>query len=152
MDNKKEQSKMNKINKDEIKLSIPNKPEYVSVARLTVSAIANRMGFDIEKIEDIKVALAEACTNAITHGMNDYDNFHVSFMIDENKLTVSVCDSGKGCAVKEIQSPDLNHLNQDKEGGLGIFIIRSLMDNVEITSDIGNGTTITMTKYMGDGH
>ncbi len=143
---------MNKTNKDEIKLSIPNKPEYVSVARLTVSAIANRMGFDIEEIEDIKVALAEACTNAITHGINDYDNFQVSFMIDEDKLTVSVCDSGRGCAVKEIKNPDFNHLNNEKEGGLGIFIIRSLMDNVEITSDLGSGTTITMTKYMGDGY
>lgn len=143
---------MNKTNKDEIKLSIPNKPEYVSVARLTVSAIANRMGFDIEEIEDIKVALAEACTNAITHGINDYDNFQVSFMIDEDKLTVSVCDSGRGCAVKEIKNPDFNHLNNEKEGGLGIFIIRSLMDNVEITSDLVSGTTITMTKYMGDGY
>lgn len=150
MYNVKEQKKMDKTIKDEIKLSIPNKPEYVSVARLTVSAIANRIGFDIERIEDIKVAVAEACTNAITHGINECDNFEVSFLIDENKLTVKVCDSGSGCAVKEIKNPDLNHLNNEKEGGLGIFIIRSLMDEVEITSSIGCGTTITMIKYMGD--
>ncbi|MBM7615600.1 ATP-binding protein [Alkaliphilus hydrothermalis] len=143
---------MNKTNSDQIQLSIPNKPEYVSVARLTVTAIANRMGFDIEGIEDIKVAIAEACTNAITHGKNENDNFSVNFIMDEEKLTITVCDHGMGCIVNNIKKPDFNHLNQEKEGGLGIFIIRSLMDDVQITSNHGIGTTITMTKYMGDGY
>lgn len=136
------------IKNDHIKLSIPNRPEYVSVVRLTVSAIANRMGFDIEKIEDIKVAIAEACTNAITHGKhaND-DNFNIDFIVDEKKLTIYVQDNGKGCAANGIEKPDLENL---KEGGLGVFIIRSLMDEVDIASELGKGTTIKMSKYMGD--
>lgn len=146
----KEQLDMNVGTRDELRLSIPNKPEYVGVVRLTVAAIANRMGFDIEKIEDIKVAVAEACTNAITHGINDDGNFTVIFSIDDEKLTITVCDSGKGCSVKEIKDHDLQHLSHEKEGGLGIFIIRSLMDRVDISSNIGNGTTITMIKYVGD--
>jgi len=150
IDHAKEQRKMDVGTRDEIRLSIPNKPEYVSVVRLTVAAIANRMGFDIEKLEDIKVAVAEACTNAITHGVNNQDNFTVIFSIDEDKLTITVCDSGKGCSVKEIKNHDLEHLSHEKEGGLGIFIIRSLMDSVDISSNLGNGTTITMIKYMGD--
>jgi len=137
---------MSKIS-DKINLSIPNKPEYVGVIRLTVTAIANRMGFDIEKIEDIKVAVAEACTNAITHGKNETDNFNVEFSIDEEKLTISVCDNGKGCGINSIKNPDLTLLN---EGGLGVFIIKSLMDDVNINSDLGKGTTITMTKFLGD--
>ncbi len=132
---------------DNISLSIPNKPEYVSVIRLTVTAIANRMGFDIEKIEDIKVAVAEACTNAITHGNNETDNFSVDFSIDEEKLVIKVCDSGKGCVTNCIKNPDLTLLN---EGGLGVFIIKSLMDDVNINSDLGKGTTIIMTKFLGD--
>ncbi|WP_026476748.1 ATP-binding protein [Alkaliphilus transvaalensis] len=140
---------MNKTNKDEIKLSIPNKPEYVSVVRLTVTGIANRMGFNIEEIEDLKVAIAEACSNAITHGHKDDDNFKVSFVIEENKLVVTVCDSGRGCMINDIKNPDLDHLNQEKEGGLGIFIIKSLMDDVKISSSVGCGTTIMMTKYVG---
>ncbi|SCY63111.1 ATP-binding protein [Alkaliphilus peptidifermentans] len=139
---------MSKAINDHIKLSIPNKPEYVSVVRLTVAAIANRMGFDIEKIEDIKVAIAEACTNAITHGKkDDQENFDIEFILKEKKLTMIVCDSGRGCITDEINIPDLNNL---KEGGLGIFIIKSLMDEVEIASDIGKGTIIRMSKYMGD--
>lgn len=51
-----------------VELRLPNRPEFVAVARLTVSAIAARLEFDINDIEDIKVAVAEACTNAIEHG------------------------------------------------------------------------------------
>ena len=51
---------------DSISMALPSKPEYVGVVRLTVSAIANRMGFNIEEIEDIKVAVAEACKSEIS--------------------------------------------------------------------------------------
>ncbi len=53
--------------KDCISLKLPTKSEYVSVARLTASVVANNMGFDIESIEDIKVAVGEACNNAVLH-------------------------------------------------------------------------------------
>ncbi len=53
--------------KDCISLTLPTKSEYVSVARLTASVVANNMGFDIESIEDIKVAVGEACNNAVLH-------------------------------------------------------------------------------------
>lgn len=139
---------MNKKTSDLIKLSVPNKPEYVSVIRLTVSGIANRMGFDIEEIEDIKVAISEACTNAITHGFcQKEDNFNVDFLSGEEKLIIKVYDNGKGCLSQNIKTPNLQEL---KEGGLGIFIIKSLMDDVEILSNNGQGTIIKMTKYVGD--
>ncbi|KAB3532236.1 histidine kinase [Alkaliphilus serpentinus] len=136
------------IKKDHIKLSIPNRPEYVSVIRLTVAAIANRMGFDIEKIEDFKVAIAEACTNAITHGKHlKDDNFNIEFIVEDEKLTIYVQDNGKGYSAEKLESPDLNNL---REGGLGVFIIKSLMDEVDIVSELGRGTTIKMSKYLGD--
>lgn len=146
--NMKEQINMNKKNKDLIKLSVPNKPEYVSVIRLTVTGIANRMGFDVEKIEDIKVAISEACTNAITHGIcQEEENFYIDFSSDEEKLVISVYDNGKGCLSNNIKTPNLGELN---EGGLGVFIIKSLMDDVEILPNNGKGTVIKMTKYVGD--
>ncbi|KAB3533821.1 histidine kinase [Alkaliphilus pronyensis] len=139
---------MSKSITDYIKLSIPNKPEYVSVVRLTVAAIANRMGFNVEDIEDIKIAIAEACTNAITHGKKeDKNNFDIEFIVKDDKLTMVVCDSGRGCITDEISVPNLN---DPKEGGLGIFIIKSLMDEVEITSNLGKGTIIRMSKNRGD--
>jgi len=134
---------------DEIKLSVPSKPEYVGVIRLTLAAIASRIGFDIEKIEDMKVAVAEACTNAIIHGCHCEQgrNFNIEFVSTKEKLTILVYDDGQGCPVDNIEEPDLNN---PKEGGLGIFIIKSLMDDVEIKSEKGKGTMIKMIKYLGD--
>ncbi len=148
MSNMEGQINMDKNDYDLIKLSIPNKAEYVSVIRLTATGIANRMGFNIEEIEDIKIAISEACTNAITHGLcKEEENFYIDFRTDGKKLVVSVYDNGKGCLSHNIKKPRLGEL---KEGGLGIFIIKSLMDDVEILSNKGKGTVIKMTKYVGD--
>ncbi len=131
---------------DLLKFSIPGKPEYVGVVRLAASSVANRAGFDVEAIEDIKVAVAEACNNAILHGISDNCcNYEIAFTLDEKKLTIAIDDNGKGYDIGNYQEPDLAN---PKEGGLGIFIIRALMDEVQINSNTGKGTTITMTKYI----
>ena len=133
---------------ESLSISIPNKPEYVGVVRLTTSAIASRMGFNVEEIEDIKVAVAEACTNAIVHGIcNQDENFNIHYAMDEEKIVIKVQDQGTGFYCEAVEEPDLT---SPKEGGLGIFIIKSLMDEVEVESNIGKGTTIKMTKHLGD--
>ncbi len=135
--------------KDLIKLTIPNKPEYVGVVRLTTSAIACRLGFDIEEVEDIKVAVAEACTNTLEHGLKEKDeNFDIEFTIYEDRLYIVVRDYGEGFDIGQVQEPEVDEL---KERGLGIFIIRSLMDDVEIISNQGKGTEIRMIKIIKDG-
>ncbi len=129
-----------------IELSIPHRSEYVSLIRLTVASIANRMGFDVEEIEDIKVALSEACSNAIKHGgCAEDENFTVQFTREQKRLLISVADSGKGYSVESVEPPNTEILN---EGGLGIFIIKSLMDDVRITSGNRQGTSITMIKNL----
>ncbi len=141
--------KVTKKMTDNLGLLVPNKSEYVSVVRLTASAIASRMGFDIEQIEDIKVAIAEACTNVIKHGVCDDndDNYTIDFKLDNEKMTVVITDKGSGFSSDKMKDPDLAC---PKEGGLGIFIIKSLMDEVDIKSIMGEGTTIKMIKYLGD--
>ncbi len=66
---------------ENITLSLPSKAEYVSVARLTASVIANNMGFNIEEVEDIKVAVGEACNNAVLHGKCDQDRFNLNLSL-----------------------------------------------------------------------
>ena len=132
---------------EKIELSIPNKAEFVSVVRLTLVAIANRVGFNIEEIEDMKVAIAEACTNAITHGRNiPSESIDITFVLKEKGLEIQVKDKGKGCEVEKIKNPEIEELN---ENGLGIFIIKSLMDDVVIDSEPDQGMTIIMTKMIG---
>ncbi|MGN1033753.1 MAG: ATP-binding protein [Intestinibacter sp.] len=125
-------------------MEIASNPQYVSVVRLTTSGIANKVGFCLDDIEDIKVAVSEACTNAIKHSLDN--KFYVEYTIFENGLTIEVIDNGKGYNINSVNKPNLN---EPKESGLGLFIIESLMDDVKIKSDIENGTAIKMTKYLG---
>lgn len=135
------------INMDHIKLSMPNKPEYVSIIRLTASAIASRIGFNIDDIDDIKVAIGEACTNAIRHGCDRInDTYDIEFFAYEDKIEIQITDTGKGLAKLNIKQPKVEDL---REGGLGLFIIKTLMDDVEVMTSEGKGTIIRMTKMLG---
>lgn len=132
---------------DIIKQILPGKPEYVSLVRLSVTSIANQMGFSIEEIEDFKVAVSEACTNVILYGLKDENShYEVVFKVEESTLSISVTDNGKGFDPKSIKMPDL--MGNQVGGGFGLYIIKSLMDHVEINSEEGTGTSITMVKNL----
>jgi serine/threonine-protein kinase RsbW len=108
---------------DEIKLSLPAKPEYVSVARLTASAVAARIGFDIDAIEDFKAAVSEAVIILMNQGAQ-MESFSWHFGIDEGYgLTARV----QGIYSKTAQSNTVNEICE-----LSQFIIESLMDKVEM--------------------
>ena len=127
-----------------IKMEISANPEYVSIIRLTTSGIANKVGFCLDYIEELKVAISEACTNAIKHSLED--RFTIIYTMIEKGLTIEIIDNGKGYNTKEVSEPDLDNL---KESGMGLFIIESLMDKVNVESIEGKGTSIKMTKYLG---
>lgn len=127
-----------------IKMEITSNPEYVGIIRLTTSGIANKIGFSIDDIEDMKVAVSEACTNAIKHSNDDI--FYITYTMLENGLTIEISDKGEGYNIENISQPDLEN---PKENGLGVFIIQTLMDDVSIESIENQGTTIKMTKYLG---
>jgi serine/threonine-protein kinase RsbW len=130
--------------KEAINLSLPSKPEYVSIARLTASYIANQMGFDVEIIEDIKLAVGEACNNAIIHSGSE-ETYKIEFLNLTNELKIEIKDHGKGFSMDNYKKPNADDL---QENGLGLFIIKSLMDQVDIESFEGRGTKIIMSKTI----
>ncbi len=136
-----------------IKLSIPPQSDYIGVVRLTISGVATRMNFSVDNIEDIKIAVSEACTNAVQYAYDHQDeskDIQIECKISENSLKIMVQDSGKGFDVEAIEKKrEEGTLNKDEENpslGLGMTFIRSLMDSAEITSTIGEGTTVIMEK------
>ena len=129
---------------DVVNLSLPSKPEYVSVARLTASFVANKMGFDIEAIEDIKLAVGEACNNAVIHS-GSHDTYNLEFIQSNETLVIEIKDFGNGFNTNSYVEPKLE---EPQENGLGLFIIKSLMDSVSIESEEGQGTRITMSKIL----
>ncbi len=134
--------------KDKISLQIPYKKEYVSIARLTSSVLASQLEFDLEAIEDIKVAIGEACNNAILHSNKENlenEFFTVTFTVIENGLGIEIYDNGEGFNLNNYEKPNLEEY---KENGLGIFIMEALMDEMKIDSQPDMGTLIKMKKYI----
>ncbi len=138
---------------DYIEMKIPAKPEYVGVIRLTLSGITSRMGYTYEEIEDIKVAVSEACTNAVQHAYRDEEGGEmvVGFGVYRDKLEVMVADYGKSfhfAKTKEELGPYTQSSTFDQlvEGGLGLYLIETLMDEVHLSHH--NGVTVFMVKYV----
>jgi serine/threonine-protein kinase RsbW len=130
---------------DLLKFSVPGKPEYVGTIRMAISCLANSAGFDVEAIEDIKVAVSEACTNAVCHGNETGTGmYEVHCQLEEDRIVVSVMDQAGGFDTESYEEPCLDC---PKEGGLGLYIIKALMDEVDIFTEIGLGTRIKMVKY-----
>lgn len=119
------------MSKDSVVLTIPNKPDYISLVRLTSSSICNKCRLNIDEIEDIKVAIGEACINSLS---NSKDSINISFELDDEKLVIQVSDVTENI-------PD--ELDDKKDRELGILIIKSLMDKV-IFNEIG----IEMIKFI----
>ncbi|WP_121604539.1 anti-sigma B factor RsbW [Virgibacillus sp. Bac332] len=138
---------------DFIELKVPAKAEYVGVVRLSISGIANRMGFSYEDIEDLKVAISEAITNTVTHAYNEQDDGEVTigFGVYEDRLEVMVADHGGSFNLNEVKDGIGPYKNTEsiedlREGGFGLFLIDALMDKVQINNNYG--VIVLMTKYI----
>jgi serine/threonine-protein kinase RsbW len=141
---------------DFIEMTIPAEPEYVGVVRLTASGVSNRMGYSYDDIEDIKVAISEACTNAVNHAYKKYEDgkIKIGFGVYEDRLEIMVVDRGESFDFQAVYK-DLGpfsgetSVEQMSEGGLGLFLIETLMDKVEISGD--SGVVVMMTKNLHKG-
>ncbi|WP_084031488.1 anti-sigma B factor RsbW [Anaerobacillus arseniciselenatis] len=140
---------------DFIEMKVPAKPEYVGVIRLTISGIANRLGYTYDDIEDIKIAVVEACTNVVNHAYEaEEGQMTIGCGVYEDRLEVMVADRGQSASV-DVLKDNVGPISTDKpvtqlkEGGLGLFLIDTLMDKVEINND--NGVIIIMTKFLQRG-
>ncbi len=110
---------------EQIKLTLPVNAAYVSAARLTASSVANRLNFDIEEIEDIKVAVSEACTYIIKKHSSDKErNFKIEFTLSKDNITISLSVDNE------------ENIKIDKEE-MSLLVIKALMDNTTITCDNG---------------
>jgi len=131
---------------DAFKFIVPGKPEYVGTVRIAVSHVASHAGFDIEAIDDIKVAVSEACTNIILHSHDHTDfSYEVDIEREEKAITIAVMDHGVGFETGNYVEPVPG---ETRGSGMGIFILRALMDEVDIKSEVGVGTRIRMKKYL----
>ncbi|AID01933.1 anti-sigma B factor RsbW [Staphylococcus xylosus] len=140
---------------DYIEMRLPASAEYVSLIRLTLSGVFSRAGASYDDIEDAKIAVSEAVTNAVKHAYKDDPNdvgmINLCFEIFDDKIKIIISDQGESFDYEETKAqlgPYKENENIDflREGGLGLFLIESLMD--EVTVDKKSGVTISMIKYI----
>jgi serine/threonine-protein kinase RsbW len=136
-----------------LELEIPARPEFVALVRLVVSSVAStRRVLAEERIDDVKLAVSEACTNAIeAHGAVATDDHVVVRLIEgDDRLEVLIDDSGRGFdpATLPEHPPVTDPERLNFERGLGIPLIRTLVDEVAFDSG-DDGTSVKLTIYCG---
>ncbi|SDE07789.1 serine/threonine-protein kinase RsbW [Paenibacillus sp. UNCCL117] len=133
-------------------LSVPAEPEYIDLVRLTLYGISSKLGFSYEEIEDMKVAVAEACNNAVVHAYEPGRPgvMEVRFERIQDGLRITVKDEGPSfdyeAKAERAESLHDKTLNEINVGGLGIYLMQALMDDVEVRTGIG--TEVSLTKRV----
>ena len=133
-----------------IRLTIPAKPEYITLGRLALTGIARLRAEPLspEVLGDLKLALTEACTNSVRHAYGDGSGLvEIVYELHSDRLVVEVSDSGEGFepAAARAAVPAAGELT---EGGLGIAIIEALADELEIADSNGGGSRLRFVKHL----
>ncbi|MCR8846308.1 anti-sigma B factor RsbW [Paenibacillus sp. SC116] len=139
--------------KQQVNLCLPAQADYVDVVRLTLYGIASRIGFSYEEIEDMKVAVSEACNNAVLYAYSQEGGMvDIIFEIGDHELELTIRDQGSSfMADNKLDHATGWHdksLDDVQAGGLGFYLMQALMDDVSIVSHEGRGTEVKMMKRV----
>lgn len=138
------------VNRNRVVLELETVPENVGVARLVVAVLAAQADFTLAEVDEVKLAVSEAVTNAIVHGYNSETGHTVRLeaVLQNKTLEIVISDQGRGIdniglAMQPAVSSDPDRM------GLGFCFMESHMDSLTVDSAPGRGTRITMTKRAG---
>jgi serine/threonine-protein kinase RsbW len=131
-----------------VRLTIPAKPEYITLVRLALSGLSGLRPLSEETLSDMKLAVTEACTNSVRHGYQDGGGrVEILYELQPDRLVVEVADDGPGFDASGDRPTEANLA----EGGLGIAIIKAVSDEFESgeRSD-GRGSRLRFVKLLDD--
>lgn len=137
---------------NQMKLEFLSLPANVAFARVTVAAFAAQIDYTLSDLEEIKVAVSEAVSNAIIHGYEHAPDrlVRIYAALTADTLEIRVEDDGKGIA--DISKALQPAFSTDAERlGLGFVFMQSFMDTFQVDSKPGRGTVVKMSKRGGSG-
>lgn len=125
------------------RLSIPSRAECVARVRRAVERVGAEAGLSADEVEDLDLAVTEACANAIRHGSPDPQRnvVEVRFLLGPGRVVVEVRDEGAGFEAAQTPAPVPGEL---REGGYGLHIMHQVVDKVELSFD--GGTVVRLMK------
>ncbi len=135
------------------RLKLPASSENLDIVRKFISGIAANMGFTEEDIYQIELAVDEACTNVIKHAYNDNENvekiINVTVHEKRDRIVITIADKGHGFDPGVLEPPDMKKfLKSGKRGGLGVHLIKTLMDEVTFNIKPGVRNEVKMVKIL----
>ena len=135
-----------------VRLSFPAKADYLLLARLALAGLARNLPVGPELLADLKLAVTEACGNAVRHAYESgTGTVALELVVRDGRLEMIVEDEGAGLAVPVEQLVAANEQSPagGSDGGMGMSIIRAIVDELEIRDGRdGRGTVVHMTKYL----
>ncbi|MFZ1289386.1 MAG: ATP-binding protein [Melioribacteraceae bacterium] len=133
------------------KITVNSSTDNLSVIRDFIRSAANDAGFDNDTSGKIVLAADEACTNIIKHAYK-YSNkgkIEINISVKSNKFSISISDNGEHFNSTSIPEPDLKKYYQEKKvGGLGMFLMKKLMDEVKYSQPKDKKNKVTLVKYL----
>ena len=132
-------------------MTIESRTEQLNAVRQFVSEAAREFGFSVEEVSKIALAVDEACTNVIKHAYKYDSSKHLTITIkpEKEKFEVLVTDTGLQFDPAGLQTPDMReYLAHFKKGGLGVYLMKNLMDEVEYQIDPGRKNEVRLIKYL----
>ena len=134
----------------EVKLTLPMAPDMEVVASQAASSLAAFIGMSPDRVDEVRLAVVEACINAFEHSKSPERKVELTFCLigdrEPDCLEIRVHDRGVGFAFSEVEEPKIEaKLKGSRKRGWGLKIIQGLMDEVRILSG-SEGTTVVMSK------
>lgn len=132
-------------------ISVKSSTDNLSMIRDFTRNAAQESGFSSEVIEKIILAVDEACTNIIKHAYkySPDGNIQISIKFADNRFEISITDEGLHFNPNSIPDPDIKeYYKQKKVGGLGMFLMKKLMDDVKYSTSTGNKNQVVLVKYL----
>lgn len=122
-------------------------------ARVTVGAFVAELNPTVDELADIKTAVSEAVTNCIIHGYEQKEgSIWIQCTTKGQQVEISVVDTGKGIRdIEQAREPLFTTKPELERSGMGFAFMEAFMDEVEVISEPGKGTCITMRKMIGEG-
>ena len=139
--------------KNHMRVEFDSISENEAFARVTVAAFLTRLNPSVEEVADVKTAVSEAVTNAIIHGYQG--TVHTITMegeLEGSCLTLRIRDGGVGIAdIGQAMEPLYTSRPELERSGMGFLFMEAFMDEVQVESEPGKGTCVTMKKWIGRG-
>lgn len=136
--------------KEEMKLEFDAISENEGLARVVVAAFLTRLDPTLEQLQDVKTAVSEAVTNAVIHGYEEKGGkIQMTATLENGQLSLSIADKGIGIEnVPEAMQPLFTTKTEGERSGMGFSFMEAFMDELQVQSQVGRGTRITMEKKI----